>query len=197
MADAIRQESPLVEVKVAPLPAPGEVAAGVVISERPFLGHLNLRGNADEGGFQDAVAGVLGTPLPKIPNTMAASQSVGVAWLGPDEWLVLSRAQDLEQLRRALLEAVADYFATVTDVSSGQTVIAVSGARAADLLSRGCPLDLHPRAFLPGHCAQSHIAKSAALICKPDEQPAFEVVVRRSFADYLFRWLTDAAAVLT
>jgi len=54
-------------------------------------------------------------------------------------------------------------------------------------------LDLHPRAFPVGHCAQTHFAHAGALICLWDERPAFELVVRRSFADYLWQWLLTAA----
>jgi sarcosine oxidase subunit gamma len=43
-------------------------------------------------------------------------------------------------------------------------------------------------------CAQSHLAKAPILIRQVDESPSFEIVVRRSFADYLWVWLEDAAS---
>ena len=63
-----------------------------------------------------------------------------------------------------------------------------------ELLAKGCPLDLHPRAFDVGQCAQSHLAKAPILIRQLDREPSFEIVVRRSFADYFWLWLEDAAA---
>ena len=62
------------------------------------------------------------------------------------------------------------------------------------MLAKGCPLDLHPRVFGPGHCAQSQIARVNAIIHQRDGSPSYDIVVRRSFADYLARWLDDAAA---
>ena len=89
-------------------------------------------------------------------------------------------------------KALAGLHVSVNDISSGQTIIRLRGARARDVLSKGCPVDLHPRAFGAGQCAQSHIAKSNALIIQVDDTPTYDVIVRRSFADYLARWFNHA-----
>jgi sarcosine oxidase subunit gamma len=60
-------------------------------------------------------------------------------------------------------------------------------------LAKGCTLDFHPRVFRPGTCAQSGLAKANVLIRLGDDPDSFDVVVRRSFADYLLRWLRHAA----
>lgn len=64
-----------------------------------------------------------------------------------------------------------------------------------DVLARGCPLDLHPRVFKPGQCAQSHYFKTS-IVLVPTGDDAFEIVLRRSFADYFVRIMLDAAAPL-
>jgi len=193
MSEHVRRESPLVGLRLDEHPAPAE-ATGVILGERPFLGHLNLRGALGDASFAAAVRKVTGVEPPAEPNTTLDAKAHTLVWLGPDEWLVLapSEARAGETLR-ALREALGGTFAAVTDVSGGQTVIRVSGRHARDVLAKGCPVDLHPRAFGPGRCAQTHIAKSAALIRQVDETPAYDLVVRRSFADYLWRWLEDAA----
>ena len=58
----------------------------------------------------------------------------------------------------------------------------VSGALAATVLNRGCPLDLRPRAFGAGRCAQSLLGHLPALFYKPDARPLFVVMVPRSLA---------------
>ena len=63
-----------------------------------------------------------------------------------------------------------------------------------DLLAKGCPVDLHPSVFDVGQCAQSHLAKAPILLRQVDREPTFEIIVRRSFADYFWTWLEDAAA---
>ncbi|MEU5540696.1 sarcosine oxidase subunit gamma family protein, partial [Streptomyces sp. NPDC020362] len=80
------------------------------------------------------------------------------------------------------------------DVSAQRTTILVAGPRARDLLSHGCPLDLHPRAFGPGRCAQTTLARTQVVLVARDEARAgFWVLVRSSFAGYLTDWLLDAA----
>ena len=75
----------------------------------------------------------------------------------------------------------------VADVSSGYTVLALSGRPAREVLTQGCPLDLHPRAFQTGMSAGSHYFKASVWLWQTDDAPSFEVLVRRSFMRYV--WL--------
>ena len=170
---------------------PGDTA--VVISERPFLGHLNLRGNPDDTGFTDAAATVLGLALPTEPNKVAVSGGTLALWLGPDEWLVVTPPGAQARLTESLEAALEGMHAAVTNVTGGQTVITLSGPRARDVLARGCPLDLHQSVFKPGDCSQTLVAKASVTVRCVDESPSFELIVRRSFAEYLALWLHDAA----
>jgi sarcosine oxidase subunit gamma len=60
------------------------------------------------------------------------------------------------------------------------------------VLSRGCPLDLDSAIFPVGTCAQSHFFKAGVILNRTGEE-SFDVVIRRSFADYFCRVLLDAA----
>ena len=60
------------------------------------------------------------------------------------------------------------------------------------MLAKGCTLDLHPREFGPGQCAQTGLGKAAVLLAT-SEPDAWAIIIRRSFADYLCRWLANAA----
>jgi sarcosine oxidase subunit gamma len=79
----------------------------------------------------------------------------------------------------------------VTEVGSGQTVIALRGAAVRDLLARECPFDLHAPEFRQGACAQTRLAKAAVLL-RPTADQTLELIVRRSFAGYVWTWLADA-----
>ncbi|MBD5804433.1 Sarcosine oxidase, gamma subunit family [Azoarcus sp. Aa7] len=54
------------------------------------------------------------------------------------------------------------------------------------------PYDVHPRNFPVGKGVTSVFAKSSAVIRRVAEA-RWELVIRRSFADYLFSWILDAA----
>lgn len=193
MSESIRQESPLVRFK---LPAQGATArGGVSLSERAFLGHLNLRGNPDDPVFREAGQGILGLELPLAPNTVTEHGERVAYWLGPDEWLLVTPGEREHDLAQALRAALADQFAAVTVVSGGQTVIVLEGERAREVLARGCTLDLHPRVFGPGRCAQSLLGKAPILIRQVNDVPRFELIVRRSFADYVALWLLDTTNI--
>jgi sarcosine oxidase subunit gamma len=188
MPDLFQQQSPLVQVK---LDEPRGAAPR--IEEKPFRGYINLRGRAGDTRFLAAVLKVLGCEPPTAPNTVIESGEYRVYWLGPDEWLIVTPAGRQGELREALLKALQGVFSAVVDNSSGLTMIHVSGDNAAALLATDCPLDLHPREFRPGQCAQTRLAKATMTLAPLDGAPGFEVIIRRSFADYLLLWLQDAA----
>ena len=188
--------------------APGDVAAGIgiTLAEKTLPVAVTLRGNAGDAGFMDAVRGVLGVAPPTAPNTVAAGDGLALLWLGPDEWLAVQHAAAPgaeAELAERLRGALGRVRAAVTEVGESLCCIAVAGPHARDLIAKGCPLDLHPRVFGgasqdgQGHCAQSHLAKTGITLHHVDDDngtgPAFDLYVRRSFADYLWRWLEDAA----
>lgn len=123
-----------------------------------------------------AQVSVRGEP-PMAPNTVLGD----AIWLGPDEWLVLGGRE----------EEYADRPAAV-DVSANRVCLELSGDGAADVLARGCALDLHASVFPPGRCAQTLVARAQVILWRTDD--AFRLLVRPSFADYLRAWLRDAGA---
>ncbi len=164
----------------------------LVIQELDLHSHINLRGNSDEPLFLQSVAKVLGFELSVEANRWTGNENCYACWLGPNEWLIVTTAND-EDLAEKLRDACKTVFAAVTVVSGGQTLVRLSGSKARELLSKGCTLDFHPRVFTVGQCAQSLLGKAPMLIRQLDEQPLYEIVIRRSFADYLGLWLIDAS----
>jgi sarcosine oxidase subunit gamma len=148
--------------------------------------------DADRGaGISDR----LGVPLPLEPNTHVATADGArrVAWLGPDEWLVLDTAPEDDPDLEADLGPLVAGAGAVIDVSHGRAGLALAGPGARELLEHGCPIDLHPRSFVPGRAAQTELALAHALLLAIDDAPTVQVLVRPSFAGYLADWLTDAA----
>jgi len=191
MSETAMRQSPLATVEGGANPLEFD---GLRIVEVPFLGHLNLRLDPTNTALVNAAEAAIGIELPLEPNRSTGSSAQAALWLAPNEWLLLT-PQDrqtglVEDLERTL---AGEHFA-VNDISSGQTLISVTGAAARELLARGCSIDLHPRKFAPGCCAQTLFAKTTVLICQwEDSPPAFGLIVRRSFADHLWTWLADAA----
>ncbi|MFI2437531.1 sarcosine oxidase subunit gamma [Streptomyces sp. NPDC018693] len=163
------------------------------LAELPFLAQINVRLDA-KGPAAEAVGLALGLPLPLQPNTVVHAGELTALWLGPDEWLLVGPPGSERDVESLVREVTADEPVSVTDVSAQRTTLLVSGPRAHDLLAHGCPLDLHPRAFGAGRCAQTTLGRTQVVLVARDEPRAgFWVLVRSSFAGYLADWLLDAA----
>lgn len=192
-AARVKSESPLAMSRVIVNTVASPKEAGVVVRERAFLGHLVLRGNAADAGFRAGVEQVLGLPLPLKLGPLSIDEAAGasIQWMSPDEWLVIvpgGREFDTEKRLRA---ALSGHFA-VMNVSGGQTVLELSGKAAREVLMKSTGYDVHPANFPVGKGVSSTFAKSAAVIRRVGEA-RWELVIRRSFADYLYRWLLDAS----
>lgn len=155
------------------------------------VGYVNLRGDANSSEFLDAVKKITGLELPTKPNTVA-SREHDIYWLGPNEWMLVGEHSAASQAAVALSEILAPQHAAVNDLSGGQVSYRLSGSGASQLLSKGCALDLHPSVFGPEACAQTGLAKASVIIRPLQGESGFDVIVRRSFSDYLWRWLLRA-----
>jgi sarcosine oxidase, subunit gamma len=123
-----------------------------------------------------------------------ASQGEGRAalWQGPDEYLLLAPEEETHALASALEEALQGEAHALVDVSHRQTALEVAGPHATELLSSGCPLDLHPLAFAVGMCTRTLFAKAEILLWRSAPE-VFRVEVWRSFTDYVASLLAEAA----
>lgn len=188
-------ESPLVGVQGLLAAHQTLVSNAFRLRERPFLELVNVRGDVRDAAFMQAVQTVLGASLPVKPNTVAQAHQCDALWLGPDEWLIRSSEPRAPVLEAKFGAAFAGVFASAVDVGSGYTVLEASGQKVREVIARGCPLDLHPKMLTRGQCAQSHYFK-ASIVLVPIADDVYEIVVRRSFADYFCRIMLDAAAPL-
>jgi len=166
--------------------------SGINIRIDSQVGHLNLRADCSDNGCIEALESQLGQSLPTTPNTLSEGEH-RIYWLGPDEWLILTDLSQAVLLVEKLRKSVTGKHVALNDVSGGQIVLRLDGTGVRDLLAKGCTLDLHPRVFTAGMCAQSGLAKANVLIGLAGQSESFDIVVRRSFSDYLLRWLLHGA----
>jgi sarcosine oxidase subunit gamma len=186
-----QRESPLLYV-IAEAASQCRADAGIVIREQAHLGHLNLRGNPEDETFRRGVADVLGVDLPAEPGSYTHSNESRLHWLGPNEWLAIVTGGTEADVETRLRQTLSGHF-SVVDVSGGQTLVNLSGEAVARVLKKASVYDFHPSQFAQGRCVQTRFAKASALVSK-NADASFDLVIRRSFSDYLFRWIVDAAS---
>jgi sarcosine oxidase subunit gamma len=194
MVESYLRQTPLTHLGLPARAATAPAGAGVTLGERPHRCQINLRGNASDPAFTSAVRQATGLGLPTRANTVETAGSLAALWLAPDEWLLVGPGDAATAGREAALVgtlrvALAGLHVAITDVSEARTIITVAGPRARDLLAKGTPLDLHPRVFGPGHCAQTAMASANVILRQVDDRPSYELHILNSFADYLWTWL--------
>lgn len=171
------------------------VALADGLRELPFLAQLDVRLSPDDAAARKAVESVVG-PLPIEPNTVHGGPDAAVLWLGPDEWLIVGPPDGETPLDTQLRTAIGDTAGVaIVDVSANRTTLELRGPRVRELLEFGCPIDLHPRVFGPGRCAQTLLARANGLIwfVADEPEPTYRLFVRPSFAAYVAAWLADSA----
>ncbi len=171
--------------RIHPLEGRSAVHAHVSVTPAPDAFRVSLRAPAASVA---ALSKALGVTLPQKPKTSAASSTLCALWLGPDEWLLIDtgKANPLDALAtvKALHSAV--------DVSHRNTAILVEGRGAEATLNAGCPQDLSLAAFPVGACSRTVLGKIEVVILRTGPQ-AFRVECWRSFSDYAFTFLAEAA----
>lgn len=135
-----------------------------------------------------ALSKVLGLKLPVKPKTSAAGEGRVALWLGPDEWLVID--EDGGDLLAD--SAKVDALHSAVDISHRNVALSVSGANAEATLNAGCPQDLSLAAFPVGACSRTILGKVEIVLLRVSESE-FRVECWRSFSDYVFAFLSDAA----
>ena len=130
--------------------------------------------------------------LPLAPRR-AASGEIAFVWAGPGHWLALAAHEQGHRFETTLREGLAG-LASVSDQSDGRAVIRIAGPKARDALVKGIPLDLHPRAFVPGQAAATVAAHVGIQIWQLDDAPTYELAMFRGFAGSFWRWLMESSA---
>ena len=163
-------------------PAVGPLAHRM--DELAALGGAELRAPSQVSLRIDAaLASRLPFPLPLEPNTFTTERSKDALWLGPDEWLLIAPAGTARDVVAELEAALAGEHHSVVDVSANRAAIELATDRARALLETGCGLDLHPRTWRRGRCAQTLFARAQVLLQHRGDTT--RIFVRPSFADYL------------
>jgi len=164
---------------------------GIEIAERRGLAIVQLEGPGNDLIFQNEVEKVLGFALPKDAGTSVDAGPAAALWIAPNRWLLPMPANSGESLLPKLNDVVANRRGGVTELGHARTVIRLSGRDARALLSKGCPLDFHPRACPPGAVAGSILA-ALTVVLHQAEEGVFDIYIFRSFGLALWEWLQEA-----
>jgi len=167
-----------------------EGAPAVTISVRPGLALAMITARKDKGA---QVIAALTQVHPTDSPSRAAQGDITLIGCAPGQWLAVAEASRAAGFVAELTLALGA-LASVTDHTSAKTVVRISGPRARDALTKGCPVDLHPRALQPGGTATTRMAQIGVTFWQVDTTPTFDLAVNSSIARSLWTWLANSAA---
>lgn len=162
---------------------------GVAATEITGRAYITLRGSLTDEKFAEATANALTTPLPGDPCTVKTIADASILWLSPDEWMITGPRASMKELLSKLQLALSGLRGLATDNSSGYTEIFMSGGNADVVLSHCTVYRLHD--LTPGRVVGTTFGKVQVYLRR--DRSGYSILVRRSFADYVWRFLERAS----
>jgi heterotetrameric sarcosine oxidase gamma subunit len=132
-----------------------------------------------------------------IPFGRAARDEHGTLVIGsaPGEWLLLSEPGSVSEVVEGV-EGIPDgEMVSVFDATHGRALVRITGARAADLLSKVCAIDFSEGVTPNGAAFRSSVAKVVTDVVREDRrggEVSYLLHCERSSGQYLFGALIDA-----
>ena len=167
----------------------------IKISEVEPILKLNLRGK--NRYFITKIGKELSIIPPADPNTSSSNEKLNILWLSPDEWLIYSNdkidQKDTNSLEDKLFNEISKVkLGSVTNVTDHWIMINLSGTKAFELLSAGCPFNFNDFKNTKGAVTQTLINHIDVIIHNKNVND-LNLFVRRSFSNHLWSWMNDSA----
>ena len=171
---------------------PGARAEGLVtVEEMGLQGMVTLRADLSAAG--PAIAKVTGAEMPG-QRAISAGQGCQVAWMSPDELLILCDHARADAMVADLAAALAGQHHLAVNVSDARALFRVAGPAGPlrDTLAKITPADMSADALPPGEMRRTRLQQVAAAIWFETATEA-RVICFRSVARYAFDLLAVSA----
>ncbi|WP_323042130.1 sarcosine oxidase subunit gamma [Gemmobacter sp.] len=148
----------------------------VTVAEAPPVGMITLRCRGDVS----AALAALDLPVP-ARRRIETGAGGGIAWMSPDEWLILLPRARVAGALATLGTALDGVPHLAADVSDARAVLWLEGDRVREVLAKACPVDI--AVMEPGEVRRTRAAQIAVAFWMIDDRTA-EVICFRSVAHY-------------
>jgi sarcosine oxidase, subunit gamma len=167
--------------------------SAIAIRSAAAAARFSLRMSADDTKAAGIAAGFnLDIPL----NTCAGSLVRCSIRLGPDEWLLIDGECSPEAIAIEIEVALSRHFHALVDIGHRNAAIDISGRHASEVLNSGCPLDLADSSFPAGAATRTILGRAEIILIRFAGASNYCIECGRSFAPYVFDFLTEAAREL-
>ena len=163
------------------------------LEEKTPIFKLNIRGKTNNKNFTSSIGKILGIILPTQVGSIISKEYISVITTGPNEWLLTSNNKTDNNLRleEILFENISkNKLGAVTNITDQFTIFSLVGSNIFKILSKSSPFDFDK--LSNNHSAQTLFNNVDITIIKKDNAN-IDLLVRRSFSEYLWDWLNDSA----
>ncbi|WP_114965189.1 sarcosine oxidase subunit gamma [Alkalilacustris brevis] len=157
-------------------------------------GMIALRGGLGSAALGKGLRKATGLAVPGLREIAHdETGAFGVAWMSPDELMILTPPGVVHETIAQLHEGLAGNHATLADMSDARAVFALEGAPVRDVLAKLCPVDFAPEAFPAGAFRRTRAAQVAVAVWFTAPEAA-RLICFRSVAGYVEELLCTASA---
>ena len=161
------------------------------VQEAGLRGMITLRGDLGAATLGQVVIKLTGFEIPPTLEIFTQND-LGVAWMSPDELLLLVPYELAPAHTTTLSDALEGTHHLAINVSDSRAMFTLTGAGAREVLAKLCPADLSPEQFGRGQFRRTRLAQVPAAIWLSGEA-RISLICFRSVADYVFELLKQAA----
>ena len=159
----------------------------VLVAAQRRVGMVTLKADLSNKVTCTAIKKILGNPVPAQRKIAA-----GIAWMAPDELLIMVPEGTEPATLVARLNAEIKAPVLAADVSDARAVFTLKGNNAREVLAKGAPIDLSKEAFVQGDFRRTRLGQVAvAFWMEADDE--FQMVCFASLRQFMFEWLVNAA----
>jgi sarcosine oxidase subunit gamma len=170
----------------------GAEATGLVrVSDMGLQGMVTLKADLANGAVAKAIRDLCGAEMPSVRAITMTGQGA-VAWMAPDEMLILCPYAQADDLVAGLSAALIGQHHLAVNVSDARIMIELQGDAIRDVLAKLTPADLHPDTLKPGEMRRSRLAQVPVAFWFADDTTV-RLIAFRSVARYVFDALEMSA----
>jgi len=160
----------------------------VAVREAPLQGMVTLRADLKAPEVASALTAVMGAKMPKV-RMMTQGSAGTLAWMSPDELLLLVAYDEAEAIAASLTEALKGLHALVSVVSDARAMFELEGDKADEIIAKLAPVDTARLAN--DEMRRTRLAQVPAALWRTDK--GINLICFRSVAQYAFDLLRTSA----
>jgi sarcosine oxidase subunit gamma len=167
-----------------------EVELTVLIEEVTNFGMVSLKVDLLDAKVREIIQSISGTRCPQI-GKISDGKKMSVGWMSTDEYAIFSESSDAIKLVGRVSSKLKKYDHLCLNMSDSRRCFHLKGKGWREVLSKGTPADLSPKAFGQGVLRRTRIANVAVAIWSFNETEAF-IISMTSVGDFIIEWLNNA-----